>query len=119
MAEYKHEGQAEWDGRQAYMQRLHNVIMQCHISNFNNSYLEWYKSLMVLKIELSAHFRTAEEKENVKKAMSRLKSCLYDQQGSLAKFEGFIAAQETLHSIMRARGFDVPINDQSPGKSTR
>ena len=117
--DFKHEGQSEWDGRQAFMQRLHNIIMQCHLSSFENNYVAWYKSLMILKVELSSHFRKEEEKAEIKKSFSRLKSLLYNSREDVIKFEGFIAAQESLHKIIRARGFDVPIQDHSPGKSTR
>lgn len=117
--DFKHEGQSEWDGRQAFMQRLHNIIMQCHLSSYENNYLGWYKSLMILKVELSPHFRKDEEKADIKKSFGRLKAYLYHPQDDLVKFEGFIDAQESLHAIMRARGFDVPIQDHSPGQSTR
>lgn len=117
--EYKHEGQAEWDGRQNFMQRLHNIIMQCHISSYANDYTGWYKSLMVLKIELSPHIRKEEEREKLNSSIARLKSSLYSQGGDIVKFDTFITAQESLHQIMRNRGFDVPINDHNPGQSTR
>lgn len=117
--DFKKEGMSEWDGRQAFMQRLHNIIMQCHLSSFDNNYVAWYKSLMILKVELSSHIRKDLEREEVNKAFSRLKSYLYNSREDIIKFEGFIKAQESLHKIIRARGFDVPIQDHSPGESTR
>lgn len=117
--DYKHEGQAEWDGRQAYMQRLHNVIMQCHISSYTNDYVGWYKSLQILKIELSSHLRTEDEKDLIKNSFTRLRASLFTNQGEMFKMDGFINAQEALHKIMRNRGFDVPISDHSPGQVTR
>ena len=115
---FKGEGQAEWDGRQNFMMRLHNAILHAHNSMINNDYLAWYKALTILRIELSSHLRTEEEKTKIKKAMKKMKHSLYNIEG-LDKMEGFIEAQEELHAIMRKRGFDVPINERDPGHSLR
>lgn len=117
--EYKHEGQAEYDGRQYFMTRLHNAILHSHNSMFNNDYEGWFKALTVLRIELSSHVRTEEEKELLKKSVAKLTDLLFNVHNKLNKLQGFIEVQENLHSIMRKRGFDVPINEFRPGSSVR
>lgn len=116
--DFKHEGQAEWDGRQFFMTRLHEAILHAHNCNFSNDYLGWFKALSVLRIELSSHLRKAEEKALIESSKKSLNSLLFSND-SLAKLQGFIQAQEDLHSIIRSRGFDVPVNERSPGSSIR
>lgn len=105
------EGQAEWDGRQAFMMRLHEALMKAHRSNFNNDYFGWYKALIVLKLELSPHVRTEEEKDSVKDAFVNLTPGLLNSNSNQQKFLVCVNAQKSLHQIMRNRKFDVPMGE--------
>jgi hypothetical protein len=117
--DYKNEGMAEWDQRQAFHQRLHTAILFAHNSMFSNDYRGWFKALTVLEIELSSHLRKEEEKETVKNNMERVRITIQNNFHTQNKFEVFLKAQKTMHQIMRARGFDVPVNEKNPGQILR
>lgn len=119
MNDYKQQGQAEWDGRQFFMTRLHNAILHSHNCMFSNDFEGWYKALTVLRIELSSHARKEEEKQKLGNAVKKLNNLLYNRTNNLDRLQGFIKVQEDLHSIMRARGFDVPINEHDPAHALR
>ena len=115
--DFKHEGMAEWDQRQAFHERLHEAILFCHRSMFKNDYEGWFKGLTVLELELSAHLRTSEEQELIKGNMQKVRTTLNNNYTN--KFFIFLEAQKSMHKIMRLRSFDVPINDHSPGSALR
>lgn len=115
--DFKHEGVAEWDQRQAFHERLHQAILFCHQSMFKNNYEGWFKGLTVLELELSAHLRKEEEKELVNKSMEKVRRSL--QQNYNNQFFIFLEAQKSMHQIMRNRGFDVPVNEKNPGMILR
>lgn len=119
MSSFKEEGKTEWDMRQAFLERLHNCILNCHQAIFRSNYEYWYKSLRVLKLELHSHIRGEEENKSVDDSFSKLTAALYQKRNNRGKFEVFINAQESLHEVMRARGFDISINERSPGSALR
>lgn len=118
--DYKHEGMAEWDQRQAFHERLHKAILHCHSSNFRGDYHGWYKALLVLDIELYSHLRKDDEKEEVRESMSKVHNVMNSSNNNKAHaFYTFLQAQKTFHKIMRLRGFDVPVNEHNPGHILR
>jgi len=111
---WEQDGQSEFDQRQLYHTRLHEAILMCHRSNFKNNYYGWYKALIVLRLELSAHLRTEEEKDLVSNSFKPLTPALINKSlNNISKFNIFMKAQEAIHQILRNRGLDVPIYEEN------
>jgi len=114
MSEFKVEGQSEWDQRQAFMMRLHNNIISCSDSLSYKDYNQWLKSLISLKIDLSAHM-TKEDKDFIDKKISNANSIINSNLRDFDKIKLLTSIQEDLHKVMRNKSFDVPIKSSSPG----
>jgi len=114
MSDFKVEGQSEWDQRQAFMQRLHNNIVMCSEALQYRDFSQWLRSLMSLKIDLSAHIEPT-SKEAIDKKISTAFSIIKSNIDEHSKIRLLTDIQELLHKVMRDRKFDVPINDKSPG----
>jgi hypothetical protein len=114
VSDFKVEGQSEWDQRQAFMQRLHNNIVLCSEALQYKDFNQWLRSLISLKIDLSAHIEK-ESKEVIDKKINNAFSIIKSNVDEYSKIKLLTNIQELLHKVMRDRKFDVPINDKSPG----
>lgn len=101
------DGQSEFDQRALYMKRLNDACIACHLSMMNNNLDGWYKALLMLKVELSAH-TDEPEKSDLKKKF-RLLEIYRKKTGKFLPYHLFAETQETLYSVMRKKSLDVPI----------
>jgi len=117
--QFKNKGDAEWDQRQAFHQRLHNAIMLCYDSMHHQDFNSWYDSLLILYTELVGHMND-EELKDVKLSLLKTKNIMkYSNINLVDKKMIFHSAQVNLHSVMRNRGFDCPTTKHSPGSIMR
>lgn len=99
------EGQATWDQRIAFHQRLHQAILTAYRDMYNEDYKGWYKSLLSLKMSLYPHMEE-DDKEEFKKLVFK---CRLQAKRKSPDATHFVTLQEKLHDVMRSRSFDLPI----------
>lgn len=109
------EGQSEWDQRQAFMQRLNNRVIMCGEYLEERDFKAWLRTLISLKMDLSAHFKNKEDKLSIDKKIDTAYSIIRSGIDEYSKIRLLSSIQETLHGVMRHRKFDVPIRESSPG----
>lgn len=114
MSDFKVEGQSEWDQRQAFMMRLNNHIINCSESLQFRDFEQWLKSLISLKIDLSAHI-SKEDKLIINNKINTANIIIKSRLREFDKIKILSDIQELLHQVMRSKSFDVPIKESSPG----
>mgnify|MGYP006283988919 CR=1 FL=1 len=114
MSDFKTEGQSEWDQRQSFMMRLHNHIVSCSEANQYRDYNQWLRSIISLKIDLSAHI-SEDDMIKIDNKITKCQTLINSRLGEYDKIKLLSEIQQLLHKVMRSKSFDVPIKESSPG----